>query len=439
MNKISRRDFLKIAGIAAAAGTLSACGAASSTAASTAASSAAAGSTAASAAHEPVTITVWTGQDTTGGGKALREAFMAKYPWVTVEAQEFSGNSDDRKKALITSLSAADDDPDVFDMDIIWVGQFAASGWLMDVTDSIEKDSYLGGPLSTCYYNDKAYAFPNYTDVGLLYYRSDIIGEAEVPKTWDELTALCQKYQAANNIANGFVFQSFQSEAVVCNALEFIKQNGGKDVENGEVLINSQNTIDALDHMKKLIADGISPEGVLTHKPDDTRAIFEQGNALFMRNWTYAYANAQGADSLVKGKVGVTTLPKGPNGTESCGTVGGWNFGVSAYTDQPEAAVLYAQFASSAEGQKIISTYNSTFPTVAALYEDADLLKANPLLGYMKTALDEAKARPGVKDYPTLSSAMQVDLHKILTGEVETAAGVATLETDMKNAIAAMG
>ena len=164
---------------------LAACGGQATT--SAAASGSAASGAASAQEHEPVTITVWGGQDTTGGGAALREAFMEKYPWITVEAQEFSGNSDDRKKSLITSLSAEDNEPDVFEMDIIWVSQFASAGWLLDVTDSINKDDYLGGPLSTCYYNDRAYAFPNYTDIGLLYYRSDIIGEDEVPKTWDDL------------------------------------------------------------------------------------------------------------------------------------------------------------------------------------------------------------------------------------------------------------
>lgn len=56
MNKISRRDFLKVTGIAAGAAALAGCGAASSTAA---ASSAAASSAASSAAGGQVTLSIY--------------------------------------------------------------------------------------------------------------------------------------------------------------------------------------------------------------------------------------------------------------------------------------------------------------------------------------------------------------------------------------------
>lgn len=85
------------------------------------------------------------GNDTTGGVDEMIKAFNEKYPNIEVEKQVLPGNSDDVKKSLMTSLAAGDSEPDVFECDIIWVSQFAAAGWLLDVTENLEakKDEYL--------------------------------------------------------------------------------------------------------------------------------------------------------------------------------------------------------------------------------------------------------------------------------------------------------
>ena len=83
--------------------------------------------------HEPVTIEWMSLTDSTGFPDALVEAFEAEYPWITVEINYIPGNTDDVKKALITSMVAQDSNPDVFLTDVVWTGQFAAAGWIKDL------------------------------------------------------------------------------------------------------------------------------------------------------------------------------------------------------------------------------------------------------------------------------------------------------------------
>ena len=107
-NCISRRSFLKAAGILGAAGALAACGG-SSASTSTAASTA--GSTAASAAASSTSIKLWTypiggwGNDETVQG--LVSSFNAKYPdiKVTVEYLDYT-NGDDQVNTAIEGGSA---------------------------------------------------------------------------------------------------------------------------------------------------------------------------------------------------------------------------------------------------------------------------------------------------------------------------------------------
>ncbi len=377
--------------------------------------------------------------DTTGAIKAMIEAFNEKYPNITVEDQALPGSSDDVKKSLMTTLAAQGSDIDVIEADSIWVSQFAAAGWLEDLTEFLDpiKDQYLAGPLQTCYYNDKAYALPSYTDVGLLYYRSDLIETA--PTTWDELVAMCQEHQGKDGIEYGFVFQAQQGEPVSCNMLEFIKQNGGHDLdENGEFTMNNDNTIEALEFVEGLIADGISPESVLNAKPDDSRAIFEEGQALFMRNWTYAYANAQAETSKVAGNVGVAALPLGPNGESSSGTLGGWNYVINTYSENKEAAKVFVEFMASEEAQKIQVQMRSTLPAIEALYDDAEVQEVLPYIADAKTAVAEAQPRPQVRDYATISSVFQQYFHAALTGNQDNASAMEAMDAELNEKLAGM-
>jgi multiple sugar transport system substrate-binding protein len=383
------------------------------------------------------TVRYLTANDTTGTTEELVALFNEEYPNVTVEIEYVPGASDDIKQSLATSLAAGDSTPDVFSCDIIWVSQFAAAGWLYDVTDELEPiaDQYLAGPLQSAYYNGTAYAFPNYTDVGLLYYRSDIIETP--PTTWDELVADCEEYIGTNGIENGYLFQMFQGEPTSCNMLEFIKQNGGQDLVDGAFAINSENSVEALEFVESLIENGYAPEGVLTHKPADSRALFEQGTSLFMRNWTNAYVLTQTEDGTqVEGKVGVAALPVGPNGESSSGTLGGWNYAVNANTENPDAAIAFAKFLSSYEAQKISTLKTGTFPTLSAVYEDADVLEQQPYIADVRDAADAAEPRPQVTDYSAISTLFQEWFHKALLGEISNEEALENLNEALNEKLA---
>ena len=77
--------------------------------------------------------------------------------------------------------------------DVIWPVQFAANGWLIDVTDRFpksEQSQFLPAPIDSLIYDGKIYGVPWFTDAGLLYYRADLLeksGYSNPPKTWDQL------------------------------------------------------------------------------------------------------------------------------------------------------------------------------------------------------------------------------------------------------------
>lgn len=403
-------------------------------AASSAATSGSSQSAGSEEKHDPVTVQLASLQDTTGATEKILEDFAKEYPWITVDYMEFPGNSDDMKKGLITSLAAGQDDPDVFSMDVIWTTQFAAAGWLMDLTGKFDENEYLGGPLSTTQFNNSYWAIPNYTDVQLLIYRSDLIKTP--PTSWDELVTMCKDNIGKNDVDYGFLYQAFQGEPIVCNALTFIKSNGGNDLVDGKPVINSPNTIEALKFMRSLIDDGISPEDVLSHKPVDSTAIFEQGKALFMMGWSGNYASLIKSDSsIVKDKVSATVLPKGPSGSQPGPTVGGWNMAINAMTDQPDASLILAKYLTGKDGQRTRTVMAATLPSYKALYDDKALAEEVPVFTLVQEALTYGTSRPNSTDYPTMSTLIATNLHKALSQTVPYEETLKTIEDGMKDLI----
>ena len=121
----------------------------------------------------------------------------------------------------------------------------------------------------------------------------------------------------------GYVWQGRAYEGLTCDALEWIASyKGGSIVEpDGSISVNNPEAARALGTAAGWIGD-ISPAGVLSYAEEEARGVFQSGNAVFMRNWPYAWSLANGDESAIKGKVGVVALPRGGAGRTECRNLG---------------------------------------------------------------------------------------------------------------------
>jgi trehalose/maltose transport system substrate-binding protein len=220
-------------------------------------------------------------------------------------------------------------------------------------------------------------AIPWFTDAGLLYYRTDLLEKYnfEPPTTWDELeeqAAVIQEGERADGNPDfvGFVWQGDSYEGLTCDALEWIAANdGGTIISPDEVItINNPNAIAIVDQAAGWVGT-ISPTGVTGFGEEDARAVWQGGNAAFMRNWPYAYSLGQGSDSAVAGNFDVSPLPAGESGSGAA-TLGGWQLAVSRYSENPEIAADVALFMANYDNQKIRAVEGSLNPTIMSLYDD---------------------------------------------------------------------
>lgn len=169
---------------------------------------------------------------------------------------------------------------------------------------------------------------------------------------------------------------------------------------------------------------------MLTYAEEEARGVFQTGDAVFMRNWPYAWPLANAADSPVRGRVGVAVLPKAEGGRHAAG-LGGEMLAVSRYSTHADAAVELVRYLTSAAEQKRRAIKGGFNPTLAPLYEDAEVLAANPFFGALREVFLAAVARPsdvtGAR-YNQVSAAFWNAVHSVLSGEAEARAALAGLE-----------
>ncbi|ACY15648.1 ABC transporter substrate-binding protein [Haliangium ochraceum] len=352
--------------------------------------------------------------------------------------------STDRLALYQQILGAASNDIDVFQIDVVWPGVLASH--------FLDLKPHLGGAESEFFpalienntVGDKLVALPWFTDAGVLYYRKDLLEKygAEPPTTWAEMAETAKKIQdgereAGNDGMWGYVFQGKAYEGLTCNGLEWVHSFGGGTIvdESGKVTINNPQAAQALDTAAGWIGT-IAPEGVLNYAEEEARSLFQSGNAVFMRNWPYAWGMAQ-ADDNMKDKVGVIALPKGGDGGTHAATLGGWGLAVSKYTKNEAAAADLVKHLTSAEVQKMRAIEGSFNPTIDSLYKDQQVLEATPFFGTLyETFANAAVPRPAAQTgskYNQVSNAFWNASYDVLSGKTKAADSLAELETKLND------
>ncbi|QJQ99991.1 ABC transporter substrate-binding protein [Halomonas sp. PGE1] len=339
-------------------------------------------------------------------------------------------------------LSANSRDIDVFQIDVIWPGLLA--NHLLDLRKALGDEAGEGhfeAIVENNTVDGRLVAMPWFTDAGVLYYRADLLEQHghEPPETWEQLTEIAREIQAAereagNSRMHGFVFQGRAYEGLTVNALEWVASHGGGSVvePDGEISINNAQAAAALDLAASWVGE-IAPSGVLNYTEEEARGVFQGGNAVFMRNWPYAWALSQSDGSEVRGKVGVTQLPAGGDGTSAAG-LGGWNLAVSRYSANPTLAADLVAFLTGLEEQKRRAIEGAYNPTLAALYQDEEVLEAVPFFGELYDTFVNAVARPSAvtgNAYGRVSNAFFSATHDVLSGSKSGEQAVADLERDL--------
>lgn len=359
--------------------------------------------------------------DSTPATEILIDEFNNSQDQYVVEWTQMTNDSAQMHDQLLTSLSSNAGEYDVLSLDVVWAGEFAGGGYIEPLDRMMEEanvnpDDYNAGSMESGNYQGIQYTLPYFPDVGLLFFRNDIVSEEDAQTlisgdyTYEDLGEMAERYASENDIENGFVYQSMQYEGLTVNANEFTNQ-----FENNE---------EGLQTMYEFTQADWTPDDITNYAEGEAQNAFANGNAVFQRNWPFIYGALRAEDNEVSAdQVSAAPLPNG-------GSVGGWLLGINSNSENMEGAWEFVQFVSGPEGQRILSTEGSYLPGYNPLLEDQEVLDSNDLLAMegFQNALEGTIARPVAANYSEISNEIQVAVHRYLTSGDGLEDAVQTIE-----------
>ncbi len=369
--------------------------------------------------------------------RRVLDKFEAANPGTKVAIETGGNTSEAQAQYLNTIMSAKDPSLDVLILDVIRPAQFAAAGWTVPF-EGKDMSSYLPAYAEANTVNGKVVALPAFADSMFLYYRKDLLDKYGIapPKTWDELTAAAKKISEGekNPDLQGLSFQGKAIEGAVCTFLLPYWSQGKNLVENGKLTFDKTAAVNSLKLWKSFVDQGVAKKNIAEVATDDTRKEFQAGNVVFAVNWSYAWAQSQGKDSAVAGKVGVARLPAVAGG-EQATCLGGWEWGVSAYSNHKEEAQKLVEYLSSQDTSTFMAVNGSLLPTYPAAYKDEAVLKAAPWFADALQVVETAKPRPVTPRYNEVSEVIRTTVNAVLAGVTTPEDGAAQIEARLKRII----
>jgi multiple sugar transport system substrate-binding protein len=369
-------------------------------------------------------------------GEILRaqvERFMKEHPGVRVVVQETPDAADQRHQLFVQWLSAGSRDPDVLQLDVIWTPEFASAGWILPLDDRFtDRSDFLPATLAANTWEGRVWAVPWFVDVGILYRRTDLAPEA--PATLEDLVALARRGMQ-EGVPYGFVWQGARYEGLVTVFLEILGGFGGQILDaQGRVVVDSPAAVRALRFLRDAVhTQGISPEAVLAWQEERVRFAFQNGQAVFMRNWPYAYTLlGDSARSQVAGRFAVSPMPAQPGGHPTA-ALGGSQLAINARTAHPDLAWALVAYLTDPERMAERARVVGQFPPRRSLYEGDRLRGALAIPPEQALRLVEsAVPRPVTPRYTEVSQILQIWLHRALTLQAEPEEALAWAAEEMR-------
>lgn len=356
-----------------------------------------------------VTLNWWAYNEPSGSfTKAAERCNKLANGRYTIAFNALGKDPDTQRQQLVRRLAAQDSSIDMMSMDVVWTGEFAQAGWVRPWPAPLAaqiRQGTLAAPLATATYQGKLYAAPANSNTQLLWYRKDLVKTP--PKTWDELITAAEKMPKNGTIEEQGA--AYEGLTVWFNSL--VQSAGGAILQsNGQPALGPP-AKRAAAIISRLANSKAADPALSTTKEDSARLAFEKGTAAFQVNYPFIYPSAKmNAPKLYK-EIGWAPFPQVDANKPSKAPVGGFNWGVSAFTKHPDEAFAAATCLRDEGSQKLFATLGGLPPTLSAPYDDKKFTATYPFAGLIRKQLQNGAVRPLTPAYSDVSLAIYTTLY----------------------------
>jgi multiple sugar transport system substrate-binding protein len=354
----------------------------------------------------------------------------------TIKINFLSTSSDQQRVSLVRRLAAGDPSIDILAMDVDWTPEFATAKWIRPwpaaEAAKVTKGD-LPGPVATATWKGRLYAAPNNSNTQLLWYRKDLVKQfGGPPKTWNQMLA-----EAATLAKQGkphyIEEQGAQYEGLTVWFNSLVNSAGGQIITTSNKVVVGHSTEVAASIMHRLATGPAADPSLNVDMEDQARIGFESGKAAFELNYAFVYPAAKADVPKIFKVMGYAPFPTVTPGTPPRFSIGGYNFGVSAYSPHPQLAFQAIECLTQPKNQVPNAVKGGLPPVNASVYDEPSFKKAYPFGDLIKAQLQTYGLRPQTPAYADVTLAIQKVLSP--TSSIDPPTVVSTLRSELKAAL----
>jgi multiple sugar transport system substrate-binding protein len=363
-----------------------------------------------------------------GEGQATNSAiagFEKQYPNIKVQVFNLDASATNQLTQLDQRFQAGTG-LDVVDGDVTWTSQFAAAGYIRNLSsDAIDKTQYFAAQLASAEYNGALYAVPWFVNAEGVYYRTDLVKTP--PTSAAQLVSDAQAaLKADTTLKEGFAWEGDKYEGSVCALVDFLGGFGGKlNLSDLNTAANQQ----ALQFMYDTIhKDGVTPQAASSWEESNVQNAWESGQAAFALNWPYEYASSQKIASL---KSDMAWIPFPSTTGTPAAALGGDNLMIAAKSAHTAADLEFVKYMTSVSVETQRAESAGDPPSVQSAYTSA-LYTAAPYFKAEQSVFADTVARPSSPVYPQISEVLQTMISSVLAGQSSPSAALSSAQAQIQ-------
>jgi multiple sugar transport system substrate-binding protein len=384
-----------------------------------------------SSGNGPVTLNWYVFPEPSGSfGKAAADCSKASGGKYQININFLSTSSDQQRVSLVRRLAANDSSIDILAMDVDWTAEFATAKWIRPVPSALAqqiRSQDLAGPVKTATVGNQLWAVPINSNTELLWYRKDLVPNP--PKTWNEM--IDDAIQLAKQGKPHYIEeQGAQYEGLTVWFNSLVDSAGGEIITPGNKVVVGNSTAIAASIMHRLATSPAADPSLNVTQEGQSDTAFDQGKAAFEINYPFVWDSAQATGPSVFKQMGYALFPEVVQGIAPHVSIGGYNLGISAYSQHPSQAFAAAQCLTQPANQETDAIKGGLAPVTTSIYDNAAFDKAYPFHALIKQQLETYGIRPQTPAYADVTLAIQKALSP--TSSINPSSVVSTLRNEIK-------
>ncbi|KON92405.1 cyclodextrin-binding protein [Rossellomorea marisflavi] len=310
--------------------------------------------------------------------------------------------------------------PDVVTFPHDQIGELALAGHIapLEVSDDVKKRFTESSILAESY-DGKLYGLPKSSETPVFIYNKELMKEA--PASMDDVYSFAKDFTKDGNYGFLALWDNFYFAHAPMGGYGgyvFAENDGALDPK--DLGLNNDGAVEGTEYIQKWYKEGLFPKGIIGENGGSAMdGLFNEGKVASVMNgpWSFQGYKDAGID------IGVTAMPKLPNGEPMKTFMGvkGWH--VSGYSKNKEWAQKFVEFITEDENAKYRFEQTQEVPTNEGLINDSAIAENEGA----KAVAEQSKyavPMPNIPEMGEVWDPMAKSLQTVVTGKQEPKAAL---------------